>query len=185
MAEIDKVVGANVARLRGEISQADLATRMTDDHKIKWSQTTVWEVEKGRRALKFSEAIALAEILEVPLYGLVSYPDGLAELHEGAKHYEKRNAAVQAILENMRMFDIAKSELRSIASRIKNLNTYEDSEGLQEQAEKFLKLGSATLTAVMKEISDSEKKRVEHWASSEEHLAKKYITPNWETHGIE
>lgn len=67
----DENIGANVAVLRGEISQKDLASRMRE-RGWKWSQATVWSVEKGERPLRLAEAADLAEILDQSIHVLLS-----------------------------------------------------------------------------------------------------------------
>lgn len=64
----DSVIGESVARLRAaaDMPQAELAARVRrGGHR--WSQATVWSVEKGERPLRLSEAVLLAEILEFDL----------------------------------------------------------------------------------------------------------------------
>jgi transcriptional regulator with XRE-family HTH domain len=60
----DQRIGDSVARLRANrrMSQADLADRMRD-HGFRWSQATVWSVEKGDRPLRLTEGDALAFVL--------------------------------------------------------------------------------------------------------------------------
>lgn len=68
--ERDAQVGQNLARHRGIRSQQSLAVQMRD-RGWKWSQATVWSVEKGERPLKFLEAVDLAEILEIHPWDLL------------------------------------------------------------------------------------------------------------------
>lgn len=58
----DKRVGQNLARLRGDMPQKELADRMRE-RGFKWSQATVWSTEKGERSLKYSEVDALLTVL--------------------------------------------------------------------------------------------------------------------------
>lgn len=44
---------------------------MKDEYGHKWSQSTVWSVEKGTRPLRLVEAQSLAEIFGVPVVGLL------------------------------------------------------------------------------------------------------------------
>lgn len=81
MAESDERIGGNVARLRGAMSQADLADKLRE-RGLRWSQTTVWEVEKGRRALKLAEAEEVADVFGVPLEMLLIESDA-ARLVDG------------------------------------------------------------------------------------------------------
>lgn len=64
MSDRDKAIGENLAAYRAGRSQQWLADAMrARGHK--WSQATVWSVEKGERPLRFTEAIDVAQILEV------------------------------------------------------------------------------------------------------------------------
>jgi len=65
----DRTIGANVAILRGDRTQKSIADSM-QSRGLKWSQTTVWEVESGKRSLKAKEAKALADVLNVPVQRL-------------------------------------------------------------------------------------------------------------------
>lgn len=68
----DTEIGRNLARLRGEMSQKDVADQMRR-RGFKWSQATVWSVERGERPLRLAEADALSEFLEMSnLYSLTS-----------------------------------------------------------------------------------------------------------------
>lgn len=60
----DAQIGRNLASLRNEMSQKDLAEAMRSLG-FKWSQATVWSVEKGERPLRLTEATALQEIFGV------------------------------------------------------------------------------------------------------------------------
>src|SRR5688500_1134787 len=62
MENKDELIGRNVARLRGEMPQSELAKAMRE-RGYKWSQATVWSVEKGERPLRLAEAETLSEIL--------------------------------------------------------------------------------------------------------------------------
>jgi hypothetical protein len=62
MSDRDVAIGQNLIRLRGEKSQQDVADAMRAAG-YKWSQATVWAVEKGDRPLRLAEAESLAEVL--------------------------------------------------------------------------------------------------------------------------
>lgn len=64
MPDFDAVIGANLKRLRGDTNQADLAEEMKR-RGHRWSQATVWAVQRGERSLKLAEARDLAEVLGV------------------------------------------------------------------------------------------------------------------------
>lgn len=66
MSDTDARIGARLQELRGETSQANIAAAMAG-RGHKWSQATVWAVESGKRPMRMSEAIDLAEILEIPV----------------------------------------------------------------------------------------------------------------------
>lgn len=62
----DQRIGENIAAYRRGRSQEWLAEQMRERGHEKWSQSTVWSVEKGKRPLKFSEALDLAQVLGLP-----------------------------------------------------------------------------------------------------------------------
>lgn len=64
MGDRDQKIGANVARARGDQSQKELADKMRS-RGHKWSQSTVWSVEKGDRPLRLTEAEDLASVLRL------------------------------------------------------------------------------------------------------------------------
>lgn len=66
MPKSDAQIGKNLARLRGDRSQKDVAEAMKA-RGWKWSQATAWSVEKGDRPLRLSEALDVAEILGTPV----------------------------------------------------------------------------------------------------------------------
>lgn len=83
----DLTVGENLARLRGGISQKDLADRMRD-RGWKWAQATVWNIERGERPLRFLEAYSLCEILGVQLRDLLGSEDDLKYVFVQGKYVE-------------------------------------------------------------------------------------------------
>lgn len=58
----DEEIGRNLVRVRGSRSQKDVATAMRQ-RGFRWSQATVWAIEKGDRPLRLSEAEALGAVL--------------------------------------------------------------------------------------------------------------------------
>lgn len=93
----DKQIGQNIARLRGAMSQKDLAVAMR--HRgHKWSQATVWNVERGERPLRLSEATAVAELLELESVQSITAPEGEFEylVTESKLHAAQREIALQA-----------------------------------------------------------------------------------------
>lgn len=71
---IDGTIGRNVRALRAlrALDQKDLAELMAASHPTWRHQQTVSEVERGRRGVLVSEALALAEHLGVGLHQLLS-----------------------------------------------------------------------------------------------------------------
>jgi transcriptional regulator with XRE-family HTH domain len=69
MAVDDVQIGRNLARFRGQWSQKDLADAMRE-RGHKWSQATVWAVEKGDRPLRLSEAQDVTKILKMHTWDL-------------------------------------------------------------------------------------------------------------------
>lgn len=64
MATTDEQIGRNLTRFRGDMSQKDLADKMRALG-WKWSQSTVWSIERGDRPLRLAEAEALGPILQI------------------------------------------------------------------------------------------------------------------------
>ncbi|MBT1001177.1 helix-turn-helix domain-containing protein [Paenarthrobacter sp. DKR-5] len=87
MSSHDEFLGQVLALKRGEMSQQALAEAMRA-RGWKWSQATVWSVEKGERPLRISEGIDLAAILGVSIEDflvdpvLASYSKELSDAHE-------------------------------------------------------------------------------------------------------
>jgi transcriptional regulator with XRE-family HTH domain len=55
------------ARERAGLSQEQLAANLVLMHDVNWHQTTVRRTESGERPIRLSEAIAVADLLGVPL----------------------------------------------------------------------------------------------------------------------
>lgn len=73
MSDRDEAIGQNLARFRGERTQQDVADAMRSLG-YKWSQATVWSVEKGERPMRLTEAIDIAHILGVDVLDMISTP---------------------------------------------------------------------------------------------------------------
>lgn len=100
----EKEIGERVRAIReGQgIPQQHLAMTMTVLKGHRWHQTTVGKVESGERPIKLSEAVAVAEILGVPLVSLVGEvaPDA------------DRGAAIRELLNVQRQIGARIEELR-------------------------------------------------------------------------
>ncbi len=73
----DEMVGAAVREARGDRTQVEVAEAMVERGHTKWSQSTVWAVEKGTRPLRLVEADSLVTILDVKFYALMGKPGDL------------------------------------------------------------------------------------------------------------
>lgn len=74
VADEDRLIGQTVAALRKSMSQTTLAEHMRSlGHK--WSQATVWSVEKGERPLRFREALDLAHLFAIDVTDLIEGSD--------------------------------------------------------------------------------------------------------------
>lgn len=61
----DDQIGKNLSILRGDMTQQELGERMRD-RGFKWSQATVWDVERGKRPLRLTESLEVIAILKKP-----------------------------------------------------------------------------------------------------------------------
>ncbi len=65
----DRIIGGNIQALRKrlDLSQAELAEKLTRSSGTNYHQQTILRIEKGERPLKVSEAIAFAKVFDVPV----------------------------------------------------------------------------------------------------------------------
>lgn len=65
----DEIIGRNIQALRKrlDLSQAELAEKLTRSSGTNYHQQTILRIEKGERPLKVSEAIAFAKVFDVPV----------------------------------------------------------------------------------------------------------------------
>lgn len=108
----DVRVGKNVMRHRAERSQQELADAMRE-RGWKWSQATVWSVERGTRPLRYLEAIDLAEILGTEaLVFAADAPTLIERTHAASRQIAKaRDAASRAFTELLASLDTANQVL--------------------------------------------------------------------------
>jgi transcriptional regulator with XRE-family HTH domain len=68
----DKAFGIRLrqARERAGLSQEHLSVNLLVMHDVNWHQTTVGKTEAGERPVRLNEAVALADLLGVPLHEL-------------------------------------------------------------------------------------------------------------------
>ncbi len=137
----DVRIGQNLARFRGAMSQAELAKKMRDMNKgHKWSQTTVWTVEKGERPLKLAEADTLAEILGINL-------DALLEDAVQQTRYELRRINLE-VKENL---------VRVAGSFIGSLMSHNAARDVYEVLRNSGELTSTEVEEFEKELAEQEK----------------------------
>lgn len=99
----DEAIGKNIARLRGDMSQAALAEHMKAKG-WKWSQSTVWSVEKGDRPLRLREASDLAVILQASVNDLLRAPyvlDVVKRINEEIADLRVEHRAMSELVERM------------------------------------------------------------------------------------
>lgn len=113
----DAKIGENLTGLRGSTSQQDLANEMRR-RGFKWSQATVWSVEKGERPLRLAEADALADFFGVPLDALARTGRGERESTAVIQAAQSAHDAVieQATLQRQMVQDVVTDLSRTLAS---------------------------------------------------------------------
>jgi hypothetical protein len=89
--EVDARIGARVKRFRGRRPQASVATSMTSLlPESNWHQVLLTRIEAGKRPLRLSEAVVLADILGVTIDQL-AYGEEAMALDKRAAAHELRN----------------------------------------------------------------------------------------------
>jgi len=88
---IDQNIAANlrIYREAGNISQEDLAQRMTD-RGFGFSQATIWKIERGQRPVRASELVALADSLQILSVISLTYEPGTARHHAQLRQAHRR-----------------------------------------------------------------------------------------------
>lgn len=108
--EFDAAVGMKIKLHREvrKISQGELVEKMSEIGIPMWNRSVVTNLERGRRHLKFSEAIALAKIYRIPVTALAS--------QESVKELSKQDAEYAA----SRMDDA----IESLVDALNNLKSH-------------------------------------------------------------
>lgn len=120
-------VGSNVAALRGEMSQSDLAAALAKKlGKEKIDPTTITRLESGKRPITVNELVALADILKVDITTLLQRPQG------GGQRDIDKVAEVLARYEKLREARIAVDDARK---------TYKGARGVMILASRNVDLG--------------------------------------------
>lgn len=111
--ERDVLIGEAVAFHRGPRSQKSLGEAMrARGHR--WSQATVWSVEKGDRPLKLAEAVDVAAELGVELDTLLRPPEGLPARWQVDQVLSRVDAAWTAVRGGRHQLGEAQGELRGL-----------------------------------------------------------------------
>ncbi|WP_125778115.1 helix-turn-helix domain-containing protein [Antribacter gilvus] len=110
--ERDTYVGKNIARFRGAESQQTIADRMRR-RGWRWSQATMWAVERGDRPVRLVEAVDLAEILRVSLHDLLSRPSMAHASHDALSAAGKVRKAHHDAVTAIHHLEMARDELRA------------------------------------------------------------------------
>lgn len=113
MTSLDEQIGSNLARLRGDLSQRDLAVEMTR-RGWKWSHVTVGSVERGERPLRAAEALGVANILGIQVEDLVTAQDNV-RLREAQRSVIYQLDRLQTAV---RAWDAARVELAVVADDV-------------------------------------------------------------------
>lgn len=147
----DAVVGKNITELRGARSQSDIAEGMRSKG-FKWSQTTVWELEKGKRSLKYLEAISLAEVLDTNVSFLSEVPDGYRILRDATQAWQDFEDVSDRLLDLLAEFREAKGQISEVRSRIR-MRIAEDGSSLDD------KLGAVSRRTVLEALEVAAERR--------------------------
>lgn len=100
MSDVDREIGRNIRRVREDagISQAELAKRLNDLGATGFYPQTITKIEKGDRALKFSEAVTVAGALNVDLSILEPLPMDEDEMERYLARIQLKAARVDLTL---------------------------------------------------------------------------------------
>lgn len=93
----DYEIGKRVVLFREPMSQQAVATAMRQQGH-KWSQATVWSVEKGERPLRLSEAVALADVIGVTLHDIAGVDTDAAALFSENNEMRKQIRQIREVL---------------------------------------------------------------------------------------
>lgn len=113
----DGLFGQRVARLRGATSQKALADAMRE-RGWKWSQMTVYLIERGERSLKLKEAPDLANLLGVQVMDLFEDPEILNTEAEFKELVQDLHREYNAAVSSLRNLQLTHDLLQSRASAL-------------------------------------------------------------------
>lgn len=143
--EAEAMIALNLreARERISLSQTDLAKRMSALG-FRWHQATVYKVENGDRPVKLGEALALSEMLEIPLRDLTAPP-------EKFQAERRTKDVVLQLVSDMDSIMRAAADYYTNAPRLREWlaqNRDSISEDVREKAEQALSINLADLLDV-------------------------------------
>jgi len=114
--ERDINVGTNVARYRGSRTQQAVADAMRE-RGWKWSQATMWSIEKGDRPVRLVEAVDLAVVLQISIEDLLAMPSVARSARDAIDAAEEVLAAHQKAVRAIDTLNEAHEDLRTALDR--------------------------------------------------------------------
>lgn len=108
---MDELIGRNLVALRSDMTQKALADAMRE-RGHKWSQATVWALEKGDRPLKLTEAKDLVEIVGGDITRLLRPPKELSYARIMQRRYNDWYDARAAFIKAATEYEEARLQLR-------------------------------------------------------------------------
>lgn len=149
---------------------ADLANKG-----FKWSQATVYEVEKGKRPLKLSEASALSEIFGITLQALVEFPDDLLDVNEAFADYELFRESARRIADELAVFDDLKQKIKQHGRHLKTLSS-EPGDALEEMGARYTAIGEREINDVLRSTVKLNELEEKSLSEAREQLIGKYFS---------
>lgn len=132
------MIGHRLAKLRGEMTQKELADKMRAKG-WKWVQQTVGTVEKGERSLRLAEASDLSDILGVSVEALLQTTAQVMTISSMQKQIAKIDDAAHLLGVRANQFEDIRQEAQAVLSSIENVPDRQwDTEGLKRSYEKHL-----------------------------------------------
>ena len=108
--ERDINVGKNLTRYRGSHSQQAIADAMRE-RGWKWSQATMWSIEKGDRPVRLVEAADLAVVLQISIEDLLARPSVAQAARDAIDAAEEVLAAYTKAVRAIDTLDVVRDDL--------------------------------------------------------------------------
>lgn len=141
--ERDINVGKNLARYRGSRTQQAIADAMRE-RGWKWSQATMWSIEKGDRPVRLVEAVDLAVVLQISIEDLLARPSVAQSARDAIDAAEEVLAAHQKAVRAIDTLNEAHEDLRTALDRACAFPDWQPDKAQTDLIEQAL--GSATET---------------------------------------